>query len=137
MAKSGDDNTIPFRSPRADGDTLGGRIWRARDALDLSLGELAARMGLPEETVGDWERDHAEPRTQALFMLAGVLGVSPSWLIAGIGEAPSETGPDARAHPLLERLQEIRRLHARAGEAIEALETEIVRLGIRDRRGDD
>ncbi len=137
MAKSGDDNTIPFRSPRADGDTLGGRIWRARDALDLSLGELAARMGLPEETVGDWERDHAEPRTQALFMLAGVLGVSPSWLIAGIGEAPSETGPEALGHPLFDRLQEIRRLHAQTGEAIDALEAEIARLGIRGRRSDD
>ncbi|MBB3974992.1 transcriptional regulator with XRE-family HTH domain [Rhizobium azooxidifex] len=137
MAKSGDDNTIPFRSPRADGDTLGGRIWRARDALDLSLGELAARMGLPEETVGDWERDHAEPRTQALFMLAGVLGVSPSWLIAGIGQAPSETGPEASTHPLFERLEEIRRLHIQTGEAIDALEAEIARLGLRGRRSDD
>ena len=137
MAKSGDDNTIPFRSPRADGDTLGGRIWRARDALDLSLAELAARMGLPEDTVGDWERDHAEPRTQALFMLAGILGVSPSWLIAGIGEAPSETGPETSTHPLFERLEEVRRLHARTGEAIDALEAEIARLGIRGRRSDD
>lgn len=133
MAKSGDDNTIPFRSPRADGDTLGGRIWRARDALDMSLGDLAARMGLPEETVSDWERDHAEPRTNALFMLAGVLGVSPSWLIAGYGEAPSDPAGDPSLLPLTAQLQEVRRLHAQTGEAINALEAEIARLHVRDR----
>lgn len=132
MANSGEDNTIPFPSTPADGDTLGGRIWRARDALDMSLEELAGRMNLPLETVGDWERDHAEPRTHALYMLAGVLGVSPSWLIAGIGEAPPES-PEALLSPLMEQLRHIRRLHAQTGEAIAALEEDIVRLSTRDR----
>ena len=137
MAETGDNNTIPFRSSRADGDTLGGRIWRARDALDMSLGEIATRLGLPEETVADWERDHTEPRTQALFMLAGVLGVSPSWLIAGVGEAPPEGGEsEASSHPLTEQLRQLRQLHEQTGLAIAALEAEIERLAARGREKD-
>ncbi|QRI65133.1 helix-turn-helix domain-containing protein [Shinella sp. PSBB067] len=128
MTFPGENNTIPFPSGRADGDTLGGRIWRARDALDLSLEGLAARLGLPEETVGGWERDHAEPDTKALFMLAGVLSVSPSWLIAGIGAAPADPDGEENPHPLLRQLQAVQRLHDETGKAIAALEAEIARL---------
>lgn len=137
MAEAGDSNTIPFRSSHVDGDTLGGRIWRARDALDLSLEEVATRMGLPEETVADWERDHAEPRTQALFTLAGVLGVSPSWLIAGVGDAPPDAESEPTSHPLMEQLHQLRRLHEQTGLAIAALEAEIGRLAGRDRNNKD
>lgn len=128
MTFPGESNTIPFPSGRADGDTLGGRIWRARDALGLSLEELASRIGLPEETVSGWERDHAEPDTKALFMLAGVLSVSPSWLIAGIGEAPAEPARDELLHPLLRQLQEVHQLHDQTGKAIAALEAEVAKL---------
>lgn len=128
MTVSGDSNTIPFPGVYRDGDTLGGRIWRARDALDMSLGDVAARLGLPEETVSDWERDHAEPRTQSLFMLAGVLGVSPSWLIAGIGDAPDEDAHEDGADPLAKALQEVQRLHAETGLAIARLERRIARM---------
>lgn len=128
MTFPGESNTIPFPSGRADGDTLGGRIWRARDALGLSLEELASRIGLPEEAVSGWERDHAEPDTKALFMLAGVLSVSPSWLIAGIGEAPAEPASDELLHPLLRQLQEVHQLHDQTGKAIAALEAEVAKL---------
>ncbi len=133
MTFPGESNTIPFPSGRADGDTLGGRIWRARDALGLELSDLAAQIGLPEETVGGWERDHAEPDTKALFMLAGVLSVSPSWLIAGIGEAPADPSGDEHLHPLLHQLHEVHQLHDRTGKAIAALEAEVARLIARDR----
>ena len=128
MTFPGESNTIPFPSGRADGDTLGGRIWRARDALGLGLEDLASRLGLPESTVSGWERDHAEPETKALFMLAGVLSVSPSWLIAGIGEAPADPSGEEHLHPLLCRLSEIHQLHEETGKAIAALETEVAKL---------
>lgn len=128
MTFPGENNTIPFPSGRADGDTLGGRIWRARDALGLSLEDLSSRLGLPEGTVSGWERDHAEPETKALFMLAGVLSVSPSWLIAGIGEAPADPSGEDHLHPLLRQLQDIRQLHDQTGKAIAALEAEVATL---------
>ena len=128
MTFPGENNTIPFPSGRADGDTLGGRIWRARDALGLSLEDLESRLGLPDDTVSGWERDHAEPDTKALFVLAGVLSVSPSWLIAGIGEAPADPTGEEHLHPLLRQLHEVQRLHDETGKAIAALEAEIARL---------
>lgn len=128
MTFSGESNTIPFPVMRTDSDTLGGRIWRARDALGLSLSDLAERLGLPEETVGEWERDRAEPRADALARLAGVLSVAPSWLVAGIGEAPCAP-PDGEAMMAIQRrLDEIRRLHDDTGAAIIALEAEIAAL---------
>jgi transcriptional regulator with XRE-family HTH domain len=128
MTFPGESNTIPFPSGRADSDTLGGRIWRARDALGLTLAELATRLGLPEAAVDGWERDHAEPETKALFKLAGVLAVSPSWLIAGIGEAPADPEREENLHPLLRQLQEVHRLHEETGRAIAGLEAEVARL---------
>ena len=133
MTFPGESNTIPFPSGRADGDTLGGRIWRARDAVDLSLEDLASRLGLPEHMVSGWERDHAEPDTRALFVLAGVLSVSPAWLIAGIGEAPETPCGDARLQPLLHQLRDIRHLHDETRRAIATLEAEIARLSEVDR----
>lgn len=108
-----------------DGDTLGGRIWRARDALGLSVKELADQLGVGTETVAAWERDRMEPRTNRLFMLAGVLGVPPAWLIAGLGKAPDAN--DSNATRLLEQLAHVKKLHEQTGKAIAALERELYR----------
>ncbi|MBB4187857.1 transcriptional regulator with XRE-family HTH domain [Sinorhizobium terangae] len=111
-----------------DGDTLGGRIWRARDAANLSMTELADRLGVRCETVAAWERDRAEPRTNRLFMLAGVLGVTPAWLIAGIGRAPDDDAAIGSTEALRDQLDLVKKLHAQAGEAIAALEAELDRI---------
>lgn len=134
MTFSGESNTIPFPVMRADSDTLGGRIWRARDALDLSLAELAARLDLPEEMVGEWERDRAEPHADLLFRLACVLSVAPSWLVAGIGEAPSAGLENDEIGAIEHQLDTVRHLHEETGRAIAALEAEIAVLLARSRR---
>jgi len=82
--------------------TLGERIGVARDHARLSEDELAARLAVQGETIQDWESDGAEPRANTLAMLAGVLGVTPAWLISGAGDgvsSPDETHPafDSRA----------------------------------------
>ncbi|MEL6747000.1 MAG: helix-turn-helix domain-containing protein [Pseudomonadota bacterium] len=77
-----------FFDASADGDTMGGRICMARDALGLSTAQLARRLGIKSTTLAGWEMDRAEPRSNKLVMLAGVLNVSPSWLLTGQGEAP-------------------------------------------------
>jgi DNA-binding XRE family transcriptional regulator len=38
-----------------DGDTLGGRITRARDLASLTLEEAASRIGVTDETLSEWE----------------------------------------------------------------------------------
>ncbi|HEX2019133.1 MAG TPA: helix-turn-helix transcriptional regulator [Aurantimonas sp.] len=75
---------------RQDHDTLGGRIQRSREMLGMATAELAARLGVKPETMRGWERDRAEPRANKLITLAGILGVSPAWLIGGYGAAPTE-----------------------------------------------
>lgn len=111
-----------------DGDTLGGRIWRARDAAKLTTKDLATKLGVRSETISSWERDRAEPRANRLFMLAGVLGVAPVWLIAGIGRGPDEEAAELPGNQLRKQLAVIKKLHAHTGEAITALEMEIGRV---------
>jgi transcriptional regulator with XRE-family HTH domain len=127
MRLSTDTFLAMIRRP-SDNDTLGGRIWRARDALNLSAQELADRLGVRADTISAWERDRSEPRTSRLFTLAGVLGVSPAWLIAGIGEAPKDDLSNSIAGQLRDQLAQVKKLHEQTGKAISALETEINRV---------
>lgn len=72
-------------------DTLGGRIVYAREAQSLTTSQLARRMGVKTETLHDWETDRAEPRSNRLLTLAGMLNVSPTWLLTGAGESPVDS----------------------------------------------
>jgi HTH-type transcriptional regulator, cell division transcriptional repressor len=116
-----------LRQPQ-DNDTLGGRIWRARDAMNLTAKDLADRLGVRTDTISAWERDRSEPRTNRLFMLAGVLGVTPAWLIAGIGEPPKDDLTNSVSGQLRDQLAQVKKLHEQTGRAIAALEMELNRV---------
>ncbi len=83
-------------------NSLGHRIAEARATKRLSLEQMAQKAGITAETLGDWEAGAAEPRPNKMQMLAGVLGVSMSWLLTGEGEH----GPHDDAHARLERLEQ-------------------------------
>lgn len=68
--------------------TLGERICKARDASGLSTAQLARRLGIKTATLHSWESDRSEPRSNKLVLLAGVLNVSPTWLLVGRGSPP-------------------------------------------------
>ena len=72
-------------------DTLGGRIVYAREAQSLTTSQLARRMGVKTDTLHDWETDRSEPRSNRLLTLAGMLSVSPTWLLTGAGESPVDS----------------------------------------------
>ena len=72
-------------------DTTGGRLTRAREAKGLSTSQLARRVGVKTMTLQNWETDRTAPRSNRLAMLAGLLDVSPTWILIGRGEAPLET----------------------------------------------
>ena len=61
-------------------------------------------------------------------MLAGVLGVTPAWLIAGIGEAPKDDLSNTVSGQLRDQLAQVKKLHEQTGKAISALEMEINRV---------
>lgn len=69
-------------------DTLGGRIVYAREQQELTTAQLARRIGVKTETLQRWELDRSEPRSNRLLTLAGMLNVSPTWLLTGAGESP-------------------------------------------------
>lgn len=90
------------------GDTLGGRIVTAREAQSLSTAQLARRMGISTATMHDWEADRAEPRSNRLITLAGVLNVSPSWLLTGLGERPMDSLSETELEHLRHSIERIR-----------------------------
>jgi transcriptional regulator with XRE-family HTH domain len=88
--------------------TLGGRIVTAREAQNLSTAQLARRLGVTTVTLQDWETDRAEPRSNRLITLAGVLNVSPSWLLTGLGERPMDSLSGTELEHLRHNIERIR-----------------------------
>lgn len=70
--------------------TLGGRILTAREASGLSTHEVVRRLGVKPTTYEAWETDRSEPRANKLVALAGILNVSPPYLLSGLGNQPDE-----------------------------------------------
>lgn len=120
--------TTNITNENPDQDTMGGRISRARDALDLTASQLARRLGVKTDTVHAWESDRSEPRSNRVTMLAGVLAVSPTWLLNGIGEAPSIPGVRSELRILMTQLSKLRKMHDSMSRMIEALESEASRV---------
>lgn len=103
------DETV-FDTPEAtaEGDTLGERITRAREAVSLTSAQLARRLGVKSTTVSGWELDRSEPRSNKLVLLAGVLRVSPAWLLTGVGDSPSLRAGDGEIEAIRANLLAIR-----------------------------
>lgn len=106
--------------------TFGDRLAAARDAAGLSQKELAQRVGIKTGTLRNWEEDLSEPRANRLSILAGILGVSLSWLLTGEGEGVAApeledvVAPDVTA--LLTDLRAVRAQMAQATERVAQLE---------------
>ncbi len=114
-------------SERPDLDTMGGRLCRARDAIGLSTAQLARRLGVQTATIQAWENDRAQPRANRLAMLAGMLGVSPAWLLHGVGTAPSDETDEDFAQSLTIRLDRLKQLHDETAALIDQLERDVRR----------
>lgn len=85
-------------------DTLGGRISLARESAGLSVPQAAQALGVLTSSWTAWECDRAELRVNRLTTMAGILGVSPIWLLTGVGNEPREQiNPDTAK--LLRELQ--------------------------------
>lgn len=99
----------------AEDDTLGGRISMARESSRLTIADAANGLGVQTSSWKAWETDRAAPRANRLTMMAGLLGVSPSWLLVGRG-----TGPVDRLDPELSTL--LQRLEMATSDATAAQE---------------
>lgn len=107
-----------------ENSTFGDRLAAARDAAGLTQTDLARRTGVRLNSIRSWENDQSEPRANTLQRVAGILGVSIMWLLAGEGEGVStpEIGPAEDMRELLLELRALRNDHARIGERMGRLE---------------
>ena len=93
---------------------MGPRLRIARENANLSEEELAGRLGVMVRTVKGWESGRSRPRANRLQMLAGILGVSLSWLLEGRDDGFMES---QNAAPEIAMQKELERLHAALDEA--------------------
>ena len=77
-----------------DARQIGRRLAEARDAAGLTARELADHLGVKESTITKWESGERSPRGQRVSKLAGILGVSLSWILVGRGVEPSASVDD-------------------------------------------
>ena len=114
-----------------DLDTIGGRLSRAREAAALSVKELAWRLGVKVATINAWECDRSQPGANRMNTLAGLLGVSLSWLLHGIGMAPVEREAEITAEAIAGQLERLVALHSETGQLIDRLQSDLARIGAR------
>ena len=86
-------------------DTVGGRISYAREVAELEMSEAARHLGVMTSTWRAWECDRDTPRANRLFMMAGILGVTPVWLLAGKGPGPAAASPSQQSDLLAAQLE--------------------------------
>lgn len=92
------DNRIPVPKPFVP-KSLGKRIAHARRLLgvfegkDVTVPDMAGRVGVTPATAYAWEADEKSPREPALDRLAAILGVSPAYLRYGVPIQPGPTEP--------------------------------------------
>ncbi len=101
--------------------TFGDRLAAARDALGLTQGELARRVGVKLKTLQGWENDASEPRANRLSMLAGILNVSLVWLLNGEGAGLPEPDDYSMPQEISGLLTEIRQLKGTMVQTAERL----------------
>jgi len=99
-------------------ETLGERLVYAREISELTTAQAARRAGVQSKTLAQWEAGKSEPRANRIMHLAGVLNVSPAWLLSGHGEAPKETALAADISHLRDDLRHLRDLQKTMAEAI-------------------
>ena len=90
---------MPHRTifhPNDEDTTLGGRISMAREASGLSVADVVKRLGVRANTYEAWEADRSEPRANKLVALAGILNISPPYLLSGLGKQPPQSALSER-----------------------------------------
>ena len=125
-------DTATIYSDIPDTDTLGGRLSRARDAVGLSAAQLARRIGVQSSTIQAWESDRSQPRANRLSTLAGVLSVSLSWLLHGVGTGPAWENEAEMAQNITLQLERLKRLHRKTADIIVQIERDIGRMAAAD-----
>lgn len=122
-------NTTNIYEETPDMDTTGGRISRAREASGLSVKEVAWQLGVKMATVNAWESDRSQPGSHRLNGLAGLLNVSISWILHGVGTAPAEPDRQGAMDSVATQLEKLKLLHRETGHLIKRIQKDLDTIG--------
>lgn len=86
--------------------SLGSRLRKARERLNLSQTEVFRKTGINNKTLSRYENDGTEPDTNSLTLLAELYGVSFDWLYGKEKESAS-TRPQGQYDKLINELEEL------------------------------
>jgi transcriptional regulator with XRE-family HTH domain len=103
-------------------DTLGGRIIYAREISEFTTSQLADRLGVATDTLEDWESDRSEPVPDRLVSLAGMLKVSPAWLLTGAGDGSHDALDGSELIQIRSTVAELRGQVLALAEELEQIE---------------
>lgn len=117
-------------SERPDPDTMGGRLSRARDAAGLGIADLARQVGVKVATIQSWECDRAQPRSNRIATLAGMLNVSISWILHGVGTGPDEDGGAELLRNLVSNVESLKRLRDESDALLAQIEDDLRRIAV-------
>lgn len=107
------------------GETLGERLVSAREAIGLSAAQLARRIGVTTDSLRAWENDRDEPRANRLVTIAGVLNVSPAWLLSGGGDGPSDPLVMTEMMTIRSTIERLRKMMICVTEELENIEQKL------------
>ena len=117
----------PKAQPRGIEDSasdLGERIAAARTAAERTQEDIANQLAVKVSTVDKWERGTLSPRSNRLTALAGILGVSMSWLLVGHGDEPTSSDDIDEIKVALSRV------HAQLTDSLNEVDVLLARLGV-------
>lgn len=96
---------------------IGARLAQARAAAGLTRRTLAGHLGVTESAIAEWESGLRTPSGNRMSKLAGMLGVSLSWILIGRGVEPTE-----HDHPYAQIRSELQSVQGRLTDALADLD---------------
>ena len=87
---------------------------------------------MKKSTIEAWESDRSEPRAHHLVRAAGMLGVSPSWVLGGVGPAPTAGSVSDEIRGIRQQLSQMKALRDKTSDAIDGIENALKRLVAKD-----
>jgi len=96
----------PAKSKRAP---LGERITALRERAGLSQTQLAAKLGLGQQTVAYWERRASTLKSEQIKAIAEALQAAPEEILGMSAPKKRGTGPTGKARQVFERVSQLPR----------------------------
>ena len=101
----------------------------ARETSGLSVGEVVKRLGVKATTYEAWEADRSEPRANKLVALAGILNISPPYLLSGLGKQPSKLGlPERQIRQLTAQIEQLEQNLKTASASLRQIKRIVVKM---------